>query len=1189
MAHYTTFCEIFGTKTMSPHVQKTLDRIDDARQRWWLFTLLTTVATAMTGSIGLFLCFMLFDSILILPQLVLGVLAVIWFIASTVLVFLLWRRLARSNGRSLEATARRLELLEPALESRLINVVQLGETSLISSDPSSSGIDFAQAAAQTAAVEVDKIAFERAAETQTRRQRFQGCTQTLRDFLETSSLLGILLLAGVICAYLLPNWSSAAGRLLKPWQFVPSTGQVEIIKVTPGDANVMLGDALMIGASIQVPPAWGEKPFDAVVILTDKDGIERRLPLTVRPTLSADTQAASAESAKEPTPQGPTSWTAAVTLPSITEPFRYRLQIGDSQSESFSVQIHQKPTIERVEVTYHFPAYLNRQPETHQQRQADLEAPQFSTAELRVRTNTPVAKGWIELGSRRHPGQVSDDGQTLTIDRLPMVEDGRFTIHLENASGHTDPVPRKNRLHVVPDQGPKVSLLKPARQSTAAIGGKLNLVVRASDDHGLSRVQIELRHLPATTGHGSLGSRTSDSLEKEPPAVQAGTIQLHIITAWTEFPAQKAAVLKHELEITPELIHSKQVGADQFNQLKPGQTLQVRAVAEDTRRISARDWGQRLDPQETVGPWHTIRIIAKEDEAAAKLAQIDSLRTAIYQILLDQLRARVDAGRMVSELQADNSKGVSSGTLKIVRDAQVGIHKTTDSLVESITASDDGYRRTARRELNRLSVGPMVEAVRCCDLLRSTKSASDSLQKNLTIKQTQIVNALRALLNEARRAEAVAASEMKERLGGDLPDDVRSKLEDINKRLEEFLEQQKKVIEATESLAKKPVEDFSEEDKQKLADLAASQDEWARLMKEIHSDMSKLPEQDFANSSMLSELVEIQTELKMAEGALTKKTADIAVPLEQLGYEMAEEVKTHMEKWLPDSPDRERWSQEESLTDEDKEAPMAELPGELEDLIGELMEEEEDLFDEMEDVSSSAADSLDAGAGWDAMDGPISNMSASGVTGNRLPNSSEIGGRSGEGRSGKSSGEFVGNEAIGKGGRKTPSRLTADAFEKGQVADHSRDPQGGATGGGKESGQGGEGLEGPQRRAYGARDLQRLAGKQATLRNKAESIDLKFQIMNYHHTDLEKMIDEMGRIERDLKAGRYQNALRRRRVLTEGLSNVKQYLEGEFEVRQDTTENLPAAIQKKIFGAMEDPSPFGWEELNREYYRSLSE
>ena len=296
-----------------------------------------------------------------------------------------------------------------------------------------------------------------------------------------------------------------------------------------------------------------------------------------------------------------------------------------------------------------------------------------------------------------------------------------------------------------------------------------------------------------------------------------------------------------------------------------------------------------------------------------------------------------------------------------------------------------------------------------------------------------------------------------------------------------------------------------------------------------------------------------------------------------------------MEKWLPDTPDREKWSQEESLTDKDKEAPMAELPGELEDLIGELMEEEEDLFDEMEDVSSSAADSLDKGAGWDAMDGPISNMSAKGVTGNRLPNTSEIGGRSGEGRQGKSSGEFVGDEAVGKGGRKTPSRLTPDPFVKGQIKDHSKDSAGGATGGGKESGQGGEGLEGPLPRAPGQRDLAasgRQAGRPAEQGRRRSTCSSRST--NFHHTDLKKMIEMMAQVERDLKAGRYQNALRQRQVLVEGLGNVKQYLEGEFEVRKDATANLPADIQKEILGSMQDPSPAGWEELNRQYFERLS-
>ena len=380
----------------------------------------------------------------------------------------------------------------------------------------------------------------------------------------------------------------------------------------------------------------------------------------------------------------------------------------------------------------------------------------------------------------------------------------------------------------------------------------------------------------------------------------------------------------------------------------------------------------------------------------------------------------------------------------------------------------------------------------------------------MTAAQDRIIDVLRKLLDVTRHAQADVLAEMKKRPGGDLPDDVKQKLEEMRNKLDKFLEQQKKVIEASENLAKTPVEDFTKEEEELLKGMAAAEDDWSKFMKELHSDLSKLPEQDFANPSMAKELVEIQTELKMAEDALLKKSVDIAVPLEQLGYEMAEEMKTNLEKWLPDTPDREKWSQEESLTDKDKEAPMAELPGELEDLVGELMEQEEDLFDEMEDVSSSAADSLDKGAGWDAMDGPISNMSAKGVTGNRLPNTSEIGGRSGEGRQGKSSGEFVGDEAVGKGGRKTPSRLTPDPLREGP----DQGPQQGSRPAGPPAA--------ARRAARGAKDWKApCAARPAPATpngwpasrppcaTRPKAIDLQFQVTNFHHTDLKKMIEIM--------------------------------------------------------------------------------
>ena len=69
---------------------------------------------------------------------------------------------------------------------------------------------------------------------------------------------------------------------------------------------------------------------------------------------------------------------------------------------------------------------------------------------------------------------------------------------------------------------------------------------------------------------------------------------------------------------------------------------------------------------------------------------------------------------------------------------------------------------------------------------------------------------LRKLLDVARHAQAEVLAEMKKRPGGDLPDDAKQKLEEIREKLDKFLKQQKKVIEASENLAKTPVEDFTE-------------------------------------------------------------------------------------------------------------------------------------------------------------------------------------------------------------------------------------------------------------------------------------------------------------------------------------------------------------------------------------------
>jgi hypothetical protein len=242
----------------------------------------------------------------------------------------------------------------------------------------------------------------------------------------------------------------------------------------------------------------------------------------------------------------------------------------------------------------------------------------------------------------------------------------------------------------------------------------------------------------------------------------------------------------------------------------------------------------------------------------------------------------------------------------------------------------------------------------------------------------------------------------------------------------------------------------------------------------------------------------------------------------------------------------------------------------------------------MEDANANWHDSLDKGAGWDAADGPIDNMSAKGVTGNQLPNNNEMGGRSGEGRSGRSQGEMVEDTATGKGGRNTPTRLDPTAFQQGQIKDTSKDPTGGATGGGKLSGQGGAGLEGPvgpQLKEH----MQRLAQKETELRNTAERLNLQYQLGRYDNFKLLESIAIMRRVESDLHANRYQTALRRKDILLDSIDNTRTLLGGQISVQHDTTPATNRKLQQDINDAMKGTLPPAWESALKEYYKKLGQ
>ncbi len=159
-----------------------------------------------------------------------------------------------------------------------------------------------------------------------------------------------------------------------------------------------------------------------------------------------------------------------------------------------------------------------------------------------------------------------------------------------------------------------------------------------------------------------------------------------------------------------------------------------------------------------------------------------------------------------------------------VRKRQVEIQKAAADLAVSIKDEDKEDRGTIKRVLHQLAAGEMLLAVAQSDALLKLADAKAYAEPVAALVATQdrIIDVLQKLLDAARQAQGEVLDEMPNRGGGNLPDDTKKKLEDAKQKLDEFLKQQKKVIEASESLAKKPVEDFSR------GGGAAAQGRWPR-------------------------------------------------------------------------------------------------------------------------------------------------------------------------------------------------------------------------------------------------------------------------------------------------------------------------------------------------------------------------
>ncbi len=272
------------------------------------------------------------------------------------------------------------------------------------------------------------------------------------------------------CATLLlfAVWPREAARLairaVAPFSKAGNAAAVKFT-VTPGDAELLEGDAIGIAASYQ----GGAEKLE--LVMETADGTELVQPMS----------------------REGGAW--HYRMDPVREGFRYRVRAGRGESDRFTATVWPLPGIARPRVTLDYPEYTGLPPRDEPLGRG-IEAIRGTRATLSGLLNTAVEEGWLETGGERTAGaeiERAADGGRIRVSWTPQGEGGEAALRLRHRLGREVEALRFP-VRVLEDAPPAVRWLSPvARELRVRPQEVLGLRYEIAEDFGLAAVQIEAK------------------------------------------------------------------------------------------------------------------------------------------------------------------------------------------------------------------------------------------------------------------------------------------------------------------------------------------------------------------------------------------------------------------------------------------------------------------------------------------------------------------------------------------------------------------------------------------------------------------------------------------------------------------------------------------------------------------------
>lgn len=379
-----------------------------------------------------------------------------WLAGVCALGVFCWRMAFVRRNRP-EHIARFLEMRDPALGSRLINLLQLNaQTDDATLAPVTRQL--AQQAVENYAAGLRDVPMEKLARTGELRWHFKHATWALVIF------VAILAAAFRITGVELARFADPFGDH-PPYSFT----HLQIVQPGPAGTNVLYDKGIVVCVK-----AGGHQPKEVFLTCFPPGHPEKAVTLPMFDKGSAGYDQLIGNI------QGPTI-VFAHTKDHVSESRRVRIGVVLT------------PQLENAYVRVAPPVYTGIQPQEKPYVFKDTQALEGSEVRFRLQSNRPLREGTLELAIGDQPPQrvaLKKSGAKEVSGSFTATDSGRMRLSFVDADGLPSQGDFEGALTVTHDLPPSVAIVNPDHDSFVAMDFKLQAQVESSDDYGLREIRL---------------------------------------------------------------------------------------------------------------------------------------------------------------------------------------------------------------------------------------------------------------------------------------------------------------------------------------------------------------------------------------------------------------------------------------------------------------------------------------------------------------------------------------------------------------------------------------------------------------------------------------------------------------------------------------------------------------------------